>query len=95
LPSWEKLSKELAGQPVRLLAVAVRDSRTDLRTLVAREGLSLPIFLDEQGDSAARWGVKALPTAIYLDQEGRIAGRFVGPHRWDRETLLKLAGHGS
>lgn len=77
---------------MRLLAVAVKDNRSELRRLVASQGLSLPVFLDEQGNSASRWGVRALPTAVYLDQEGRMAGRFVGPHRWDKEILLKLAG---
>lgn len=94
MPSWEKLYRQTGDQPVRLLAVAVKDNRGELRRLVAAQGLSLPVFLDAQGDSASRWGVRALPTAIYLDQEGRVAGRFVGPHRWDRETLFKLAGDG-
>ena len=94
MPSWEKLHREMGGQQVSLLAVAVKDSRAELRRLVAREGLSLSIFLDEQGDSASRFGVRALPTAIFLDQEGRVAGRFVGPQRWDKEALLKLARQG-
>lgn len=92
MPSWEKLHQQVEGQQVKLLAVAVRDTRAELRRLVASQGLSLPVFLDEQGDSAARWGVRALPTAVYLDEKGRVAARFVGPHKWNKEALLKLAG---
>ncbi len=91
MPSWEKLYREVGDQPVRLLSVAVREDRGELRRLVAREGLSLPVLLDERGEAASHWGVRALPTAIYLDQEGRVAGRFVGPFRWNRESLVKLA----
>ncbi len=91
MPSWEKLYKEVGDQPVRLIAVAVRDSKNELRRLVAGEGLTLPVFLDELGNSASSWGVRALPTTVYLDHGGRLAGRFVGPQSWNKETLLKLA----
>lgn len=94
MPSWEKLHRDMQGAPLRLLTVAVRDARADLRRLAARDGLSLSILLDEQGEAANRLGVRALPTAIFLDREGRVAGRFVGPRKWSKEVLLSLASDG-
>lgn len=92
MPSWEQLYRDSQKGLVRFLTIAVNEGGKDLRRLVAQEGISMPILMDETGDTARSFGVRALPTFIFLDQRGRIAGRFVGPQKWAPEELSLLAG---
>lgn len=39
----------------------------------------LPVLLDPQGSIAGDYGVSAVPTAVILDRDGKIAETVVGP----------------
>ncbi len=62
---------------VGFLAVAVKDSRDALESVLAAEGWTFPVMFD--GNSAASaYGVTAIPTTVVIDAEGHIAKRIVG-----------------
>jgi cytochrome c biogenesis protein CcmG/thiol:disulfide interchange protein DsbE len=42
-------------------------------------GASMPVLLDPQGDVAGKYGVAAVPTAVIIDKQGKIADIKVGP----------------
>lgn len=57
----------------------------DLVRKTARErGYTSPVLLDESGDVTGRvYGVFGPPTMYFIDRQGRLVGRAVGPRDWD------------
>lgn len=47
----------------------------NVRDYLQRRGLDFPVLVDEEGDLASRWGVRAFPTSFVIDPDGEI--RFV------------------
>jgi len=39
----------------------------------------MPVLLDPQGDVAGKYGIAAVPTAVIIDKQGKIADVKVGP----------------
>lgn len=68
-----------------ILGIAVRES-WDAVDAVSRDlGLEIPLLLDEKGETTDLYQVRGLPTSLFVDREGMILGRHVGP--LDQQTL--------
>ncbi len=89
MPSLERAWRALRGEGVVVLAVDVAEDENAVFAFVAERDLTLPVLLDEQGDTIARWSAKGLPTTYIVDPEGRIAYQAVGPREWDEAPILK------
>ncbi|NEU31651.1 TlpA family protein disulfide reductase [bacterium LRH843] len=79
MPHMQRLYKE---NDVVILAVNVTSSEShvsDVENFVQELGLSFPVLLDEQGEIGALYQVRPLPTSIFVDREGFIHKRHVGP----------------
>ena len=64
-----------------------------VRSFLARQGSSYPSLLDPGSRTAIAFGIFGVPETYFLDAEGRIAAKHVGP--LDEQTLaLKLAQAG-
>lgn len=57
--------------------VATSDSENAMRSFLSEGGHSFPVMMDP-GDVASRYGVRAIPTVVVIDPEGRIAKKLVG-----------------
>ena len=57
--------------------MAVSDSEDAIRGFVAQGGYTFPVMLDPD-NMAARYGVRAVPTHVVVDSEGRVAKTHVG-----------------
>jgi len=57
--------------------VAVSDSEDAVRGFVAEGGYTFPVMLDPS-NVAARYGVRAIPTSVVIDSEGRVVKTIVG-----------------
>ena len=60
------------------MVVALKDSEADVRSFLEEEGYEFPVMLDPMGGVAGAYGVTAVPTAVFIDAEGRVAGTKVG-----------------
>ena len=60
------------------LVLALKDSETDVRSFLEEEGYDFPMMLDPRGSVAGDYGVTAVPTAVFIDADGRVAGTKVG-----------------
>lgn len=49
-----------------------------MRAFMEDGGFDLPIMLDPEAAVANRYGVTAVPTAVFLDAQGRVANLSVG-----------------
>ncbi len=70
------------GLEVRL--VNFREEPGLVRKTVEERGYKPPVLIDRSGDVTGRaYGVWGPPTVYFVDREGRLIGRVVGPRGWD------------
>lgn len=81
-PDLAALSEQYAEQGVRFLGVNHVDSPGNAQAFERRFGIPYPSLQDSQGEGvAAMQGVvplRAMPTTVVLDREGRVAARILG-----------------
>jgi peroxiredoxin len=62
-----------------VLAVNVQDRRESVEAYAQELGLTFPILLDPLGRASGSYKARGLPTSYFVDQEGLIVRRRVGP----------------
>ncbi len=72
----EQSSIDALAQDYQVLAVSLDDmSASEMQSWMRAQGLSFPVALDRQGQTARAYGVKGVPSSFILDANGDI--RFV------------------
>ena len=67
-----------------MLLVDFREDPDLVRKTVEERGYKAPVLIDRSGDVTGRaYGVWGPPTMYFIDREGRLVGRVVGPRGWD------------
>jgi peroxiredoxin len=66
--------------------VDIGEDRQTVQTFVQEKGLTFPILLDEQKAVAQRYLIPGVPTSFFVNREGMIQARHVGPIS---EALIK------
>jgi hypothetical protein len=83
LPSVNRIAGELRSRGLEVLLVDFRESPDHVRRTAAERGYTAPVLLDESGDVTGRvYGVFGPPTVYFIDRQGRLVGRAVGPRGW-------------
>ncbi len=92
MPKVAALAESLGPQGPRIVAVSVdrgADAPAKAARHLAAHGLTaLSPFVDAGLSGAAALGLRAIPTAVFIDAEGRVAGVIEGRARWDEPALL-------
>jgi hypothetical protein len=84
LPSVNRLYEELKGKGLEVRLVDFRESPDLVRKTAQERGYTAPVLLDESGDVTGRvYGVWGPPTVYFIDRQGRLIGRAVGPRGWE------------
>ncbi len=81
------------GDRVRFVGVIYEDSEEQVRGFLARQGSAYPSLMDPGSRTAIAFGVFGVPETYFIDAEGRIAAKHIGP--LDARSLqakLRLAG---
>lgn len=73
LPLLERAHRRVGGT-VAFLGVDVADSRSAATDLLRRTGARFPAGYDPGRRVADRYGVRGLPTTVFVDAAGRLAG---------------------
>ena len=68
-----------AGAPVEFVGVAIWDAPDDALAHLRRYGTAYPNILDPDGASAVAYGVRGVPEKFFLDADGRILRKVIGP----------------
>jgi hypothetical protein len=98
LPSVNRLYEELKGKGLEVRLVDFRESADLVRKTAQERRYTAPVLLDESGDVTGRvYGVWGPPTVYFIDRQGGLIGRAVGPRGWESpaarrfiEALLEL-----
>ena len=89
--------REFQGAPVEFVGVDIWDGRRDALDHIARYNVPYPNGFDREGVIAIDYGVRGIPEKIFIDRNGEVIKKFVGPITADmlRETLNQLLASGS
>jgi len=84
LPSVNRAYSEFKDQGLDVLLVDFREDAETVRRAVRERGYTAPVLLDRSGDVTGRvYGVWGPPTTFFVDRQGRLVARAVGPRGWD------------
>jgi cytochrome c biogenesis protein CcmG/thiol:disulfide interchange protein DsbE len=82
-----------AGNRAQFLGIVYEDEGEEIRRFLAHRGAAYPSLVDPGSRTAIAFGIFGVPETLFIDAEGRIAAKHVGP--LDEESLrakLRLAG---
>jgi thiol-disulfide isomerase/thioredoxin len=90
MPHLEKIYKDLSPRGVHFAAVSLdrRTRKSSLEKFLKKNKVTLPVYVDPEGQLASRFKVKAIPTTIVLDKKAEAYYTAKGYRRGD-EVLLK------
>lgn len=71
-----------------ILAVNVREPKSKIVEFAAEVGMELPIVLDPDGNVGDLFGVRGLPTTVFVDPQGNLTATWRGV--LDRAKLVQL-----
>ncbi len=82
MPGMERLYQEFKGKGFEVLAVNVKDKRSDALAFVKKLKLTYPILMDPEGEIGLLYGAFGMPTTYLIDEKGMVLARLWGPADW-------------
>jgi DsbE subfamily thiol:disulfide oxidoreductase len=82
MPAMDRLYREFKGKGFEVLAVNVKDKRSDALAFVKKLKLSYPIMMDPEGEIGLLYGAFGMPTTYLIDEKGMLLARIWGPADW-------------
>jgi thiol-disulfide isomerase/thioredoxin len=79
LPDMEAIYRKYRDQGAVILAVNVSESSEDIIAFVNKLDLTFPVLRDSQGKAMKAYEIRFMPTTLFLNQQGQIVARHVGP----------------
>lgn len=91
-PTLARVWEEYRGKGVVFVGIDLWDAEEEAKRFIARYGLTYANGPDRTGAIAVDFGVTGLPEKFFLDREGRVVKKFIGPVTEDRlrRTLDEL-----
>jgi peroxiredoxin len=88
MPALQEVWETYRDRGVVVVGVNVLDSRDDALAFLRETGVTFPTGPDRDGSISAAYRVVGLPTTVFIDRQGRIAHRWLGPISRERLTAL-------
>ncbi len=82
-PVLSQVYLEYAGQPVEFIGVNIWDRNQDALDFLEAFQTTYPNGVDEAGSIAIDYGLRGIPEKFFIDQEGVVRQKFVGPMQAD------------
>ena len=81
------------GDRARFIGVIYEDSEEQVSAFLTRQGSAYPTLVDPGSRTAIAFGIFGVPETFFIDAEGRIAAKHVGPlDAQSLEAKLRQAG---
>lgn len=75
----------------KVLAISQDSSLSAVRAYFARNGYqNLAIYMESSGQLSSAFGVRGLPTSIFIDAQGKEVGRIEGAVDWESSEVTDL-----
>ncbi len=88
IPSMNAAYEYLEPKGIGMLAINAGEGAIPVETFLEKIAIDFPNVLGD-ADTLPNWSVRALPTTIVIDAEGKIIYEALGPREWDDEKLLQ------
>ncbi len=82
MPTLQQVADLYGPDKLVVLAINFKEHPNRAIQFAATTGLSLPVLLDPQGQTARDWSVKVFPTTLLIDRQGRPRQRVQGEVDW-------------
>jgi DsbE subfamily thiol:disulfide oxidoreductase len=82
MPAMEHLYREFKGKGFEVIAVNVKDKRSDALAFVKKLKLTYPIMMDPEGEIGLLYGAFGMPATYLIDEKGMVLARLWGPADW-------------
>lgn len=89
MPALGRLRQQLDPNRFVLLTVTTDLQREGIKQFLAALRVQVPVLFDEDHDVSQSYLVRALPTTVFIDQQGILIGRAVGPRDWDAPNAVR------
>ena len=89
MPAFERLRQQLDPERFALLTVTTDLQREGIKHFLANLHVQLPVLFDEDQAVSQAYLVRALPTTVFIDRQGALVGRAVGPREWDTPKAVQ------
>jgi thiol-disulfide isomerase/thioredoxin len=89
MPSLERLARGHEAQGLQVVAVNYREGDDSVQRFVESTGLHLPVLVDRDGTAAKALGVRAFPSTVAIDREGRARFTVLGECDWESPVALR------
>jgi thiol-disulfide isomerase/thioredoxin len=90
MPTLQQIADLYGPDKLLVLALNFKEHPNRAIQFAAQTGLSLPVLLDPQGQTAKAWGVKVFPTTVLVDRQGRARQRVQGEVDWTGAPAAKM-----
>lgn len=90
MPTLQQIADLYGPEKLQVLALNFKEHPTRAMQFAATTGLSLPVLLDPQGQTARAWSVKVFPTTLLIDRTGRPRQRVQGEVDWTGKEAARL-----
>jgi len=89
MPSMERLSKRLQGQPFVILAINQQEQADQVFVFTGQldPAPTFPILFDRDSTVSHAWGVLGLPASFIVDKQGRVVYRAMGGRDFDHPEI--------
>lgn len=79
MPEFVKIYKEYQPKGVQIVGVALRDTPEKVMAYTSQNGITWPMVLGTIKTAQDYGGIRAVPTTIIYDSQGKELSRYVGP----------------
>lgn len=77
MPMFEEYANQLQGE-VTFIGINSGESDNDVSAFVKRMGVTFGVYLDSDNQIVRQFLVRALPTTLFIDQNGVLAAKHIG-----------------
>ncbi len=89
MPALGRLRQQLDSDRFALLTITTDLQREGIAQFLADLKVQVPVLFDEDRDVSQAYLVRALPTTVFIDPQGTLVGRAVGPRDWDAPYAVR------
>ena len=87
-PVLSKVYTSYSTAPVQFIGVSIWDIESDVKKFYDEFEIAYPVAVDQNGQLAVEYGIKGIPEKLFIDQQGNIVRKFIGP--MDEATLVSI-----